>query len=349
MSTDARAAPLWTYVKFPDSLRALLFSRRFISACAAVEDLLAKDDCCSREAVLPVLESWGVELDNMVVCLVADEIRARTMGAVPSEPPSYDSFFVADGSLSSSMPKLRDANPVLFADGGLIDTFLSNRVAALAQMIRRLRHDLSVGCLASVLGSGAALGVPRIMEICPTSSDSHCGGETVMLLKLTIDSGERCSATIVYKPGGADLGAALAAFAAELQKAGATSLSAMQIVEGALPVAGCELRRSYGWAAFVPRVACESLDVAFDFWRSAGSLFMCAFFCGLTDAHFENMIGCGRRLVLVDTETLFTPLAADSTSPETLLAYGERAWLVQLPRRQRHGLLRLYRGRVGGV
>lgn len=103
----------------------------------------------------------------------------------------------------------------------------------------------------------------------------------------------------------------------------------MRIVEGALPVAGSELRRSYGWAAFVPRVACESLDAAFDFWRSAGSLFMCAFFCGLTDAHYENMIGCGRRLVLVDTETLFTPLAADSAPPETLLAYGERAWLVQ--------------------
>lgn len=166
-------------------------------------------------------------------------------------------------------------------------TVIGNRANAALELGRRFAANR--GQLAA-LASDAQ---PHLTAVTFGEGDSHRGGRTVALLELA-------SQTVVYKPRSLQIDAALEDF---LERLFDGAPAADRIHVPAVLTCG-----NYGWSDFVEHRLCETAAELATYYTRLGHWLAMARLFGTTDLHAENMIACGPTPVLIDCETLFTPL-----------------------------------------
>ncbi|WP_420628008.1 type 2 lanthipeptide synthetase LanM family protein [Candidatus Leptofilum sp.] len=77
-----------------------------------------------------------------------------------------------------------------------------------------------------------------------------------------------------------------------------------------LSIIDCE---TYGWVEFVEALPCKSKREIKQFYLHLGAYLALLYSFGATDFHFENIIAEGVNPVLIDIETLFSPVKAEKT------------------------------------
>jgi type 2 lantibiotic biosynthesis protein LanM len=127
------------------------------------------------------------------------------------------------------------------------------------------------------------------------AGDTHGGGLTVA--NLTCEGGQ-----LLYKPRAMGIDAALADLVAALQTEAQAPL--------AMRVPAVVISAEHGWAEHIAhRYAADARELA-DFYRGIGGWLALMRLLSGTDIHQENLIARGGEAVVVDCETLFTPVIA---------------------------------------
>ncbi|HEX6686988.1 MAG TPA: type 2 lanthipeptide synthetase LanM family protein [Candidatus Limnocylindrales bacterium] len=155
-------------------------------------------------------------------------------------------------------------------------TVVDNRCEAAFQLAARFAEDR------------AALGLGELREVELGRGDSHRRGQTVAIL--TCEHGKT-----VYKPRSVAVDRALAHLITRL---GVTGIRVPDVIE----------RDGYGWAEFVRHRHCADDEELQDFYLGTGKWLALMRILGGVDLHAENLIACGPVPVIVDCETLFTPI-----------------------------------------
>ncbi|WP_440072220.1 type 2 lanthipeptide synthetase LanM family protein [Streptosporangium sp. OZ121] len=171
-----------------------------------------------------------------------------------------------------------------------LESLVTGRVRAAAESAERLVADRDR--LASLGGDGSL----RQVEF--GAGDSHQGGRTVARLRFE-------HGTVMYKPRPLEVDAALAALLDELQDDGAPWIGVPRVVTG----------RGYGWARFVEHRYCEDEAQVRRFYRGMGWWLALSRLLAGSDLHAENVIAHGPMPVVVDCETLFTPIPPAPSTP----------------------------------
>ncbi|MDH5822864.1 type 2 lanthipeptide synthetase LanM family protein [Luteimonas sp. RD2P54] len=171
---------------------------------------------------------------------------------------------------------------------GRIEAIVANRCAAALEFARHWasdRRDLG-GLTGGDAGELAALGFG--------AGDSHRRGRTVAIA-------ECAAGRVVYKPRSLAVDNALRGFVAALRP---------HLPGTTIAVPAALDRGGYGWGEFIEhRHAADARELR-DFYRGIGHWLAIMRLLGGSDLHAENLIACGGSAVIVDCETLFTPVAA---------------------------------------
>lgn len=163
-----------------------------------------------------------------------------------------------------------------------------HRCAAALAMARRLAADRAL------LGSLAGTGPGELTEVIFGAGDSHRGGQSVAVLGFTV------AGKVVYKPRSLQVDAVLAGMLDEVF--GEVPAKERIWVPEVVPCEG------YGWARYVTHEYCVAPAQLSRFYRGIGHWLAVMRLLGGSDLHQENVIACGPSPVVVDCETLFTPL-----------------------------------------
>jgi len=131
-----------------------------------------------------------------------------------------------------------------------------------------------------------------LIDVSFGAGDSHRSGRTVAILELG-------SSTVVYKPRPLAVDRALESFLGELFEVPAAERIRVPAV------VNCA---TYGWSAFVGHRYCENTEELHTYYHRIGHWLALAGLFGTTDLHAENLIAAGPTPVVVDCETIFTPL-----------------------------------------
>ncbi len=167
-----------------------------------------------------------------------------------------------------------------------LDRVIGGRAAAASEFARRFADDRS-------RFTALAPGAGDLTKVTFGQGDSHRGGRSVAVLTLN-------DQRIVYKPRSLAIDSRISAFLTELFDPVA--------VEDRIRVPAVLLSGSYGWAQFVEHRYCGSADELTSYYLRLGHWLALARLFGTTDLHAENLIACGPTPILVDCETLFTPI-----------------------------------------
>jgi class II lanthipeptide synthase len=164
---------------------------------------------------------------------------------------------------------------------------ISGRCAAALALARRL--EAGRDALAGLPGVGTG----PLRAVTFGAGDSHGGGHTVALL-------EFAGGTAVYKPRPVSVDAVLGGMLAQVLH------DVPERMRIRVPrVVPCE---GYGWAEFVAHRYCAGEAELSAFYRGIGHWLGVMRLLGGSDLHAENVIACGPVPVVVDCETLFTPV-----------------------------------------
>lgn len=169
----------------------------------------------------------------------------------------------------------------------LLRELLARRCAAMLTMARRLAADREA--LAELLGGSPG----EVTDVRFGAGDSHRGGHSVAVVSLT-------AGQVVYKPRSVSVDAVLAGVLPQIL--GGLPGPATIRVPAVVP------RGEYGWAEHVSHRYCASPAELSAFYRGIGHWLAVMRLFGGTDLHAENMIASGQVPVVVDCETLFTPV-----------------------------------------
>jgi type 2 lantibiotic biosynthesis protein LanM len=168
-----------------------------------------------------------------------------------------------------------------------LSTLTARRCAAALAMAERLAVDREA--FAVLLGTDPG----PLTQVTVGAGDSHRGGQTVALLGFG-------AGTVVYKPRSLHVDAVLNdLLASVLTDAGPDTRIRVPRV---LP------RGDYGWAEHVTHRFCVGHEELSGFYRGIGHWLGIMRLVGGSDLHAENVIACGPVPVVVDCETLFTPV-----------------------------------------
>ncbi len=211
---------------------------------------------------------------------------ARVTGQLGADDPRqrWDEFLALSAtpgfwaSLDEHYPTLRRR----------LDTVIRNRCAAALALARRFATDRSAPN--RWLAGRAALPAGDLVEVAFGAGDSHRGGQSVAILTCT-------GGTTVYKPRSVSIDAVLDGF-----------LEAVVTGPDRIRVPAVLSRDGYGWAEHVTHRYCADSAELRAFYRGIGHWLAVMRLLGGSDLHAENLIACGPVPVVVDCETLFTPL-----------------------------------------
>jgi type 2 lantibiotic biosynthesis protein LanM len=166
-------------------------------------------------------------------------------------------------------------------------TMLAGRCAAARMMAARFAADR--GDMSGLIPAGQA----ELTAVRFAAGDSHRGGQTVAVLELA-------AAKVVYKPRSVRVDAALSDFLADVIR----DVPA----DTRIRVPAVVAREGYGWAEFAIHRYCVGDAELASFYRGIGHWLAILRLLGGTDLHAENLIACGPVPVVVDCETLFSPV-----------------------------------------
>lgn len=217
--------------------------------------------------------------------LVLELNAARITGALTAaDPAARFAQWLAGASDSRFWDGLDEHYPQLRQR---LSTVVGNRCAAAVQLAHRFSADRA--SLAALLGK--APGTLTAVEF--GAGDSHRGGQTVAVLRCT-------AGRVVYKPRSVEVDAVLG----RLLRA----LLSDEPAASRIRVPDVLLRDGYGWAAHVEHRYCSGDEELRAFYRGMGHWLAVMRLLGGSDLHAENLIAAGPVPVVVDCETLFTPV-----------------------------------------
>ncbi len=204
--------------------------------------------------------------------LTAEDSAARwaEFAELSASPHYWDSL---TGHYPPLLPRLR--------------TTLDGRCAAALTLARRLAADRD--SLATLPGTSPG----PLARVAFGAGDSHRGGHTVAVLEFT-------GGAVVYKPRPVSVDAVLGATLAEVFCDVPEPLR--------IRVPRVVSRDGYGWAEFTAHRYCADAGELSAFYRGIGHWLGVMRLLGGSDLHAENLIACGPVPVVVDCETLFTPV-----------------------------------------
>ncbi|HTZ45760.1 MAG TPA: type 2 lanthipeptide synthetase LanM family protein [Jatrophihabitans sp.] len=136
---------------------------------------------------------------------------------------------------------------------------------------------------------------PHLRSVTFGAGDSHQRGRSVAVLELS----ER---NVVYKPRPLGIDVALGAFLDRVFD-GVPATERIRVPT----VANCG---TYGWSEFIQHRYCASPRELRTYYTRIGHWLALARLFGTTDLHAENVIAAGDTPVVIDCETVFTPLQA---------------------------------------
>jgi type 2 lantibiotic biosynthesis protein LanM len=170
-----------------------------------------------------------------------------------------------------------------------VATVMRNWAAFVSEFLLRLATDLDA--LQQAFSPLQGLGI--VEEVVSGLSDPHEGGRTVLAIRF--ESGLK----LAYKPRSLESDVAWNGL---LEWVNAQGLS--------LPLQGSSVlaRPGYGWCAWISHEQCRDDDERRRFYRRSGMLLALFHVLGSSDVHNENLIAAGEHPMLVDSETLITPL-----------------------------------------
>ncbi len=170
-----------------------------------------------------------------------------------------------------------------------LDVILAGRCAAALALGRRLARDRRA-LATSPWGSRASSG--SLSRVDFGAGDSHRGGQTVAILRFA-------DGAVVYKPRSVEVDAVLGeTLPRVLRQEALTRIRVPRVIA----------RDGYGWSEFVSHRYCSGEAELASFYRGIGHWLGLMRLLGGTDLHAENVIACGPVPVVIDCETLFTPV-----------------------------------------
>ncbi|MEO9238382.1 MAG: type 2 lanthipeptide synthetase LanM, partial [Jatrophihabitantaceae bacterium] len=167
---------------------------------------------------------------------------------------------------------------------------IERRCAAACELAQRWCADRAA--LADFLGLDQAV----LSQVDFGQGDSHRGGRSVAQLVVG-------SSRLIYKPRSL-------AIDHQLNELLALAFDAERTDLPAHPVRAAQVLRrdGYGWSEFIEHRYCSSTEQLRCYYTGIGHWLAIARLLGTTDLHAENLIACGPVPVLIDCETLFTPM-----------------------------------------
>ena len=223
--------------------------------------------------------------------LILELYVARLEGRLEGETPEdrFDSFVAG---LKSEAGALN-----LYAQYPVLARSLVNRqrqwLDCGVELARRLLEDLPA--LAQTFGENRPLG--DLATLTPGLGDRHHDGRTVAALGF--ESGTR----VIYKPRSLALDVAFQELVAWLGEQGIEPrLRTLRVLD----------RGTHGWVETVEQAPCRDGAELDRFFARQGVLLALLYALEATDFHHENLIAAGEHPVLIDLETLFQPVLADS-------------------------------------
>lgn len=179
---------------------------------------------------------------------------------------------------------------------GRTEVLMANRRAAALALGRRLAADReALGAFAG--GSQAAGDLGDLAEAQFGAGDSHRGGQSVVLLTFV---GGRA----VYKPHSVRVDQVLDGVLGAVFDDAQDRIRVPAVMVARDRGDGDE----YGWTQHVEHQYCENDAQLSRFYRGIGHWLAMMQLLGGSDLHAENLIACGPVPVVVDCETLFTPV-----------------------------------------
>ncbi|MGW0806668.1 type 2 lanthipeptide synthetase LanM family protein [Nonomuraea sp. NPDC002799] len=164
---------------------------------------------------------------------------------------------------------------------------IGNRCAAALTLAHRFVTDRAA--LGPLMGGGGT----ELAEVEFAAGDSHRGGQTVVLLGCA-------GGSVAYKPRPVTVDRALARFLERVLHD--------EPADTRIRVPEAVARATYGWVEFVEHRYCDGDEELRAFHRGLGHWLAVMLLLGGSDMHAENLIAAGPVPVVVDCETLFTPL-----------------------------------------
>ena len=134
--------------------------------------------------------------------------------------------------------------------------------------------------------------INRIEQIQGEISDLHQQGKSVLILNL---DGEK---KLVYKPRPMEVDTAWEEF-----------LTCFKTEKSSIKAPRCIDFGNYGFIEYIEHEQCDSEEDVKTYFYNAGALMALLFAFGGNDFHMENIVASGQIPVIVDTETLMTPVA----------------------------------------
>lgn len=211
---------------------------------------------------------------------------ARLQGELPGDTPEerFKGFVARLGRPDVRRTLFREY-PVLARQ---LLTAVEQWHAACREILERLLDDREA--LIRELNGGQDAG--RVVEVRLGAGDRHGGGRTVAICKFEIGF------SVVYKPRSLAVEAHFQQLLAWLNERGMSlPFRVLKVLE----------RGAYGWAEFVPHLACNSRDEVTRFYARQGGNLAVLYALDAIDVHSDNLIACGEHPVIVDVESLFHP------------------------------------------
>jgi type 2 lantibiotic biosynthesis protein LanM len=217
----------------------------------------------------------------LIVELNAARITGRLAGA---DPEARWSQFLQMSAAAQYWDSLGAHYPDMMTR---LRTLMARRCAAALAMAERLAADREA--LTALLSTEPG----PLTQVTIGAGDSHRGGQTVALLGFG-------PGTVVYKPRSVDVDAVLSHLLPSVLTD--TGPDTRIRVPRVLP------RGDYGWAEHVAHRFCAGHEELSSFYQGIGHWLGIMRLLGGSDLHAENVIACGPVPVVVDCETLFTPV-----------------------------------------
>lgn len=172
-----------------------------------------------------------------------------------------------------------------------LQRMLDRQCTAIEALFSRFIADRDA--LAALLGSAPG----RMTDLAFGLGDLHAGGQGVA--RIAFENGD-----VMYKPRSLRIDRALDAFLGRLFADDPDRIRVPAVIE----------RGEYGWAAFVPHRYCSDEGELRTFYRGLGNWLAILRLLGGTDIHFENLVASGLQPIVVDVESLFTPIWSGAAS-----------------------------------
>jgi len=199
----------------------------------------------------------------------------------------------------------------------LVDNCLEQWVSFSLKFLNDLCEDWND--MQVMFNNGSSLG--NLKRINPTGSDSHRGGQTVLLVYF--ESGT----IIVYKPRNLGIDIHFQSILGWINnKKIGVEFKRISILSG----------KNHGWEEYIVNSTCTSHLELSRFYERQGAYLALLFSLEATDFHFENVIAAGEHPYLIDLEALFHPRLHNKITTDSI---AEKSFSVMSNSVLRVGLL----------